>query len=208
MRYGQVLQPVTIDVQPRWILLHVTDLQVSAVHADTPAMQLMSHAHEAAQLIVLHDSRPRHSTLHAPGPQLKLAQLARPLQVIAHDRALLQLMPLRHALAVEHAMLHDQPLGHTTGSAHAPLLSAQSIVQVLVSPLHDVHCIGHTLGGESILTAASTMPATQKPSMQVRPALQSDCLSHAKSSLRWLIEHAASARPVSSASGFMARLRS
>jgi hypothetical protein len=68
-------------------------------------------------------------------------------------------------------------------------LSAQSIVQVLDAVVHEVHCDGQS----TVSMAASTCPATQKPSMQLRPEAQSDWLSHAKSPLRWLIEHAASA---------------
>ncbi len=63
-----------------------------------------------------------------------------------------------------------------------PPLSAQSIVQVFAVVLHDVHAAGQPV------TLASTWEATQKPSVQVRPLLQSDCFVHAKSSLRWLIE--------------------
>jgi len=200
-----VLQPRTCEVHPRCTFVHAGALQVRAVQVDTPTMQLMSQAHDVPQLIVAHDSRPLQSTLHGPEPQVKLAQLARPPQVIAHDLAVLQLMPVRQAIAVEHAMLQLQPLGHTTGRAQAPLFSAQSIVQVLVAALHEVHCVGHALD-ES--TAASTCAGTQKPSVQVRPELQSDCFSQAKSSLRWLTEHAASARPASASRSFMARLRS
>jgi hypothetical protein len=44
--------------------------------------------------------------------------------------------------------------------------------------------------------------------MQVRPLLQSDCFSQAKSPLRWLIEQPASAMPTMSHASFMALLRS
>lgn len=169
----QVLQPATIDVQPRCTLVHGADLQVSRLHDDTPATQLMSQAHDVPQLSIVHDSRPVHSTLHGPGPQVKLAQLARPPHVIAHALLLLQLMPARHALAVEHAMLQLQPLGQITGRAQPPLLSAQSIVQLFMSGLHDVHCAGQAFFAS--IAAASTCAATQNPSVQVRPELQSDC---------------------------------
>ena len=65
-------------------------------------------------------------------------------------------------------------------------------MQVFVVLLHDVHCGGQVAasppGGPSDFTPESSWGATQKPSMQVRPLLQSDCFVHAKSSLRWLIE--------------------
>ena len=66
------------------------------------------------------------------------------------------------------------------------------MVQVFVLLSHDVHPGGHVaaslVGCASPLTPESTWDATQKPSVQVRPLLQSDCFVHAKSSLRWLIE--------------------
>jgi len=118
--------------------------------------------------------------LHGPAPQVTFLQLCAPLHVIVHDLLLVQLMPLLHEPAGEHAMLQLQPVGQVTCCLQPPL-SAQSIVQVFVVLLHDVHCAGQ-------LTPESTWDATQKPSVQVRPLLQSDCFVHAKSSLRWLIE--------------------
>ena len=70
-----------------------------------------------------------------------------------------------HEPAGEHAMLQLQPVGQVTCCLQPPL-SAQSIVQDFVVLLHDVHCPGQ-------LTPASG-GATQKPSVQVRPVLQSD----------------------------------
>jgi len=88
-------------------------------------------------------------------------------------------------------MLQFQPVGHVTCCLQPPL-SAQSIVQVFVLLLHDVHCAGQVAasppGGPSDVTPESSWGATQKPSVQVRPLMQSDCFVHAKSSLRWLIE--------------------
>jgi len=96
--------------------------------------------------------------------------------VIVHASLLAQVTPLLHEPAGEQAMLQFQPTGHVTCWLHAPRLSAQSIVQVFVVVLHDVHCAGQ-------VTPASG-GATQKPSVHVRPVLQSDCFVHAKSSLR------------------------
>jgi hypothetical protein len=99
---------------------------------------------------------------------------------------LAQVTPLLHEPAGEHAMLQLQPVGQVTCCLQPPL-SMQSIVQVFVVLLHDVHCAGQ-LFGPSVFTPESSWGATQKPSVQVRPLLQSDCFVHAKSSLRWLIE--------------------
>jgi hypothetical protein len=113
-------------------------------------------------------------------------QVCAPPHVIVHALLPTQLIPLVHALAVEHAMLQLQPVGQVIGWLHAPLLIPQSIAQLLVSALHEVHCEGQAAGA-STATLAST-GVTQKWSMQVRPAAQSACLSHTKSSLWWLTE--------------------
>jgi hypothetical protein len=115
-----------------------------------------------------------------------LRQVPRALQLILHDVLLRQLMPDMHAFSTEHSTLQDQPAGQLTCSLQPPL-SAQSIVHVFALLLHELHCDGHA----SASVPESTCPATQKPSMHVRPDTQSDCLSHAKSPLRWLIEQAA-----------------
>lgn len=76
--------------------------------------QVTSHAHDRPQLTSRHDPMPVQSTLHRPGPQLRLLQLCAPLHAIVHDRLFRQLTPLRHAFVVEHRMLQSQPVGHTT----------------------------------------------------------------------------------------------
>jgi hypothetical protein len=177
------LQPVVSEVQPPNVdgEMQAGDLQVRVLQAEL-ALQFTSHAHDSPQVMMRHDSSPVHATLQGPAPQSTFLQLWMPLHVIAHDLPAVQSMPLWHELSVEHAIVQFQPVGHVTCCAHAPLLSAQSILQVFVSLLHDVHCDGQVAGGASIFTAAST-GVTQKPSVQVRPAAHSDCLVHAKSSL-------------------------
>jgi hypothetical protein len=137
--FWQVLHP-PCDVQPsRLGSVHSADLQVIVEHAEVPTWQVRLQAHDPAQLMLLHESRPPQSMLQGPGPHVKFAQLSRPAQLIVQDLAPLQLMPARHELPIEHAMLQLQPLGQVTGRLHAPALSAQSIVQVFASVLHDVH---------------------------------------------------------------------
>lgn len=133
-----------------------------------------------------HAPVPVQSMLHGPVPQVRSLQLCDPLHVILHDLLLTQLTPLRHELGVEQAMLQLQPTGHVTCWLHAPPLSAQSIVHDFVALLHEVHCAGQ-LPAPSV-TPESSWGATQKPSVHVRPVLQSDCFMQAKSSLRWFIE--------------------
>ena len=187
-----MLQPSIAEVQPA----SAGSVHFGALHTrpwqDIPARQVTLQPHDRPQLKLRHDL-PLQSTVQRPEPQVTLLQLCAPLQV--NVQVLLpQLTPLLHEPAVEHAMLQLHPAGQVSGWLHAPLLSAQSIAQVLSARLHEVHCDGQLSTGLS-LGAASTWEATQKPSMQVRPELQSDCFSHAKSPVRWLIEQAASARP-------------
>jgi hypothetical protein len=179
------LQPVVVEVQPpNGDNVSQPSLQVSEVHAEL-MWQVMSHAHARPQTTLLHESRPLQSTLQGPVPQETPWQLCLPSHVIVQALPPVQLMPLLHAPLVEHAMSQLQPIGQVTSWLHAPLLSAQSIVHILVSALHDVHPDGHLApspGGPSGFTPAST-GITQNPSLQVRPARQSDCCVHAKSLL-------------------------
>jgi hypothetical protein len=155
------------------------------------------------------------------GPVLHMnsLQLARPEHVTLQALPPGQTRPLLHEPATEHRTLQFQPSGHRIGPLHAPPLSMQSMLQVVEALLHDVHCAGHwfaSFGSASVLlasigTLASACCATQKPSMQVRPVLQSACFSQAKSPLRWSTEQPAmtSANPTSQrAARFMACLRS
>jgi hypothetical protein len=168
-------------------------------------------AHDRPQLRSRQEVLPLQSTLHRPVPHARFLQLCVPLQVITHV-LVPQLTPLLHEPSPEHMMLQLQPVGQVTAWPHAPPLSAQSIVQLFVSLLHDVHCAGQVAGLASVFTPEST-GATQKPSLQVRPWMQSDGFSHAKSPLRWLTEQlpATSANPRTasqSTASFTACLRS
>jgi len=199
-----VLQPGGVDVQPpngvcSWHCdaLHVTPTQNGLRHA-------ISHAHDSPQLTLRHESvllqltlqapvphvksrqepLPAQSTLHAAAPQLRFRQLCAPLHVIVQDLLLAQLIPLVHALMPEHAMLQFQPAGHVTCCLQAAGLTAQSMVQLFVAVLHDVHCAGHPDDGASVRTPESSCGATQNPSLQVRPSAQSAGVVQAKSPLR------------------------
>jgi hypothetical protein len=117
-------------------------------------------------------------------------QLCEPLHETVHALLPTQVTPLRHAPVTEHRMLQLHPEGHATCCVQPPL-SAQSIVQLFVPVLHDVHPAGQLEASPpdaSVFTPESTWEATQKPSVQVRPELQSACTWHAKSPLRWLTE--------------------
>jgi hypothetical protein len=182
--YRQVLQPLRSDVQPRPGRAHSGDRQTTPVQSAALA-QVTSHAHDEPQRMRLHESGPEQSTLHRPAPQLTFSHACLPLQVIAQDVALVQLMPLRQASLVEQAMLQLQPAGQVRVRRHASGSSAQSIVQLRVSGVHDVHGEGQTFDdGPSSLLPASACAATQKPSTQLRPVLQSEGFSQANSSLR------------------------
>jgi hypothetical protein len=84
--------------------------------------------------------------------------------------------------------------------------------------LHDVHGAGQLFAsacGASPFGASTLSPVTtQKPSMQMRPSLQSDCFAHEKSPLRWLTEQlvatvivATNRLTMPSSANFMVRLR-
>lgn len=161
--------------------VQLCDVQVRVPH-DELALQVMSHAHDRPQLTLRHDRLPVHATLQVPSPQVRFRQLCAPLHVIAHDLLFVQSIPLRHELSVEHAMLQFQPVGHVMCCVQAALLTMQSILQVLASLLHDVHCDGHAIGCASPFTPESA-GITQNPSVQVRPLAHSDCIVHANSSL-------------------------
>jgi hypothetical protein len=205
--YRQVLQPVAVAVQPR-ISVHCAgdDLQLTVLHVAS-GPQVTPHEQDSPQLTLVHEFRPLQSTLQRPRPHERLRQVPRAVQLTLQDVLLRQLMPDVQAFSTEHITLQDQPAGQVTCSLQPPL-SAQSTVHVLALLLHDVHCDGQA----SASAPESTCAATQKPSMQVRPDTQSDCLSHAKSPLRWLIEQAASTATVKAHQmcdeGLMARRRS
>jgi hypothetical protein len=182
-------------------------------HAALP-LQVTPHAPAPHATEPPHEPLPLQVTLQAPGPHVTLLQVCRALQVSVHDVALAQLTPLLHWLATEHATLQLQPAGHVTAWLQAPLLSAQSIVQLFWAVLHEVHCDGHTAASPPG-RGASAMPEsaaiTQNPSTQVRPFAQRWSASHAKSPLRWLTEQpvaTARARAVSQSASFTAFLRS
>jgi hypothetical protein len=216
----QVAAGTDVDVQPR-PSLQKSDLQVIFEPQDVPLRQLMSQAQAMPQLMLVHELVPVHSTSHAPVLHMNSLQLWRPEQVTLQDLPPGQTRPLLHEPVTEHRTLQFQPSGHLIGPLHAPPLTMQSIVQVLLSLLQEVHCCGQrfaSIGGDdasffmpSTGTLASACSATQKLSMQVRPVLQSACFSQAKSPLRWLTEQPAtrSAHPTSQrAVTFMACLRS
>jgi hypothetical protein len=208
-----------MDVQPRPDL-HSSDLQLIFEPQDVVPRQLMSQAQAVPQLRLLHEPGPEHSMSHGPVLHMNSLQLSRPEQVTLQDLPPGQTRPLLHERVSEHRTLQFQPSGHRISPLHAPPLSMQSIVQVLLSLLQEVHCDGQrfaSIGGAASVftvestTLASACSATQKLSMQVRPVLQSACFSQAKSPLRWLTEHPAtrSANPTSQrAVTFMECLRS
>jgi hypothetical protein len=117
--------------------------------------QVTSHAHDAPQNTSWHELLPAQLTLHAPVPHVMPWQLPRPVQLIEHDRALVQTTPLEHELFGEHMMSQAQPSGHVTRWLQAPLFAAQLIVHVFCARLHDVQPVGHT--------AASTSPGPSMP---------------------------------------------
>jgi hypothetical protein len=71
-------------------------------------------------------------------------------------------------------------VGHVIAWLHATGLTAQSIVQLFVAVLHDVHGDGQPaaspFGRASPFTPESSCVTTQNPSEQVRPELQSACV--------------------------------
>lgn len=177
----QVLQPVVSEVQPSGavVLQFGVVLQVRVEHVVVP-WQATSHAHDEPQLTRWHDPMPVQATLHRPAPQVTLLQLCALLHVIVHDLLPTQLMVLRHEPGLEHATLQSQPAGHVIAWLHAAGLTVQSIVQLFVAVLHDVHCDGQPaaspIGGASPFTPESSGVTTQNPSEQVRPELQSACV--------------------------------
>ena len=204
-------QPGAAELHPLNSAPQVGDVHVTAEQA--LARHDTSHAHDGPQVTPEHDPEPPQSSLQGPAPQAMVRhelppvqsrshrpaphatslQLWVPLHVIVHDLASVQTIPLRHALGVEHWMLQLQPGGQVTVWLQALGLSAQSTVQVIALPSHDVHPGGHDppspAGGPSLTLASIGRPtATQSPSAQVRPSRQSDVCSHEKSPLRWLIE--------------------
>jgi hypothetical protein len=209
------LQPGAADVQPSGACCrHAVDLQVSGPHSAV-LLQLTSHAHDAPHATLRHEPAPLQSTLQGPVPQVRLRQLCEPLHVILHALLPTQLTPLRHELPVEHEMLQLQPAGQVTAALHAPPFSMQSIVQLLSPGLHDVHCDGQVPASPTTApsrTLASSWVATHRPSLQIRPELQSAWVSHAKSPLRWLTEQPAATThttiPSQRATSFTVSLRS
>jgi hypothetical protein len=200
---------------PVQLTLHAPLPQVIALPHDVAPLQVTLHVPVPHVTWLLHDALPAQVTLHAPRPHATVLQVPRALHVIVHDVALPQLMPLLHWLAIEQPTLQFQPTGQVIAWLQAPLLSEQSIVQVFVAVLHDVHCDGHTAaspgggGGGRVSATPESATTTQNPSTQVRPSAQRWSESQAKSPLRWLTEQpaaSASAAVVQSAS-FTASLR-
>ena len=213
--YGQVLQPAVSEVQPRSGDVQLGSVQLMVVHV-APVKQDTSHAQDAPQLTSRHDWLPLQLTLHRPDPQVIPWQLRNPVQLIAHDMVLGQVMPLRHELGVEHRTSQFHPAGQTTAWAQPPL-RLQSIAQVLVPGSHDVHPGGQTCASPSGLASSSrgastgsVSTSTHNPSTQTRLSAQAVWLSQVKSPLRWLTEQPARARhprAVSQSASFMAFLR-
>jgi hypothetical protein len=216
--HGQVLQPGASELQPpngvveSQLAGHVVLAEQVVVEA---GWHVTSHAHDWSQVTPLHALLPAQSTLQAALPHVMLRQLRVPLHVILHALLLVQLMAAHESVA-EQVMLQLHPVGQASACLQLPDCE-QSMLQVLVAPVHEVHCDGHcaaSVGGASIFTPASIGDPTQRPSEQVRPSAQSDVLSQAKSPLRWLTEQlpaaiAASPRtPSQSATSFTASLRS
>jgi len=175
------LQPAVSEVQPGGgvVLQFGVVLQVRFWQFE-PGRQVTSHAHDMPQLMSRHAKGPLQSTLHRPAPQVMFLQLCEPLQVIVHDLLPTQLMALRHEPLVEHAILQSKPAGHVIAWLHAAGLAAQSIMQLFIAVLHDVHGDGQPdaspFGGASPFTPESSCVTTQSPSEQVRPELQSACV--------------------------------
>jgi hypothetical protein len=114
-------------------------------------------------------------TLHVPRPHVTVLQVFPALHPIVHDVALPQLTPLLHSSLMEHRTLQFQPAGQVIAWLQAPLLRAQSIVQVFGRVLHDVHCDGHSAAspsGSRVSITPESATITQNPSTQVRPSAQ------------------------------------
>lgn len=194
--WPQVTSPAHAAV-PLQLTLHAPVPQRTEVPHDPLPLQVTSQVPVPHVTELPHELAPPQVTLHAPRPHVTVLQVPRTLHAIVHDVASPQLTPALHWLATEHATLQLQPAGQVIAWLHAPLLSAQSIVQVFWAVLHDVHCDGHTAaspsGGE-VSTTPESAAITQNPSTQVRPSAQRCPESQAKSPLRWLTEQPASAR--------------
>jgi hypothetical protein len=195
--YGHVLQAVPSMMQPPgWVGESHPGLQVSVTQFAVAQLTWHEHARPQSRLrhawlpaqLALHDPAPQvksrqdpvpeHSRSQEPAPQRMFLQLCEPLHVIEHALLVVQSTPLLQALLVEHAMSQLQPVGHVICWSHAPLLAAQSILQLFVVVLHDVHCDGH----EPPIWPPSG-GSTQNPSVQTRFAAHCAWVWHAKSSL-------------------------
>jgi hypothetical protein len=162
----------TLPVQ---LTVHAPVPQVIALPHDPPPLQVTLHVPAPHVTWLLHDALPLQVTLHAPRPHATVLQV-RALHVIVHEVASPQLTPLLHWLAIEQPTLQFQPAGQVIAWLQAALLSEQSIVQIFVAVLHDVHCDGHTAaspgGGGRVSTTPESAAITQNPSTQVRPSAQ------------------------------------
>jgi len=67
--YLQVLQPLASEVQPRSPSAQLSCVQRTLLHV-APVPQVTSHAQDAPQRTLLHDSLPLQPTLHGPEPQV------------------------------------------------------------------------------------------------------------------------------------------
>jgi hypothetical protein len=160
---------------PVQLTVHAPVPHVTELPHDPLPLQVTLHVPVPHVTWLLHDALPPQVTLHAPRPHATVLQVPRALHAIVHDVALPQLTPLLHWLATEQPTSQIQPAGQVIAWLQAPLLSEQSIVQVFVALLHDVHCDGHTAaspsGGSASITPESAA-ITQNPSTQVRPSAQ------------------------------------
>lgn len=171
----QLTSPLHAEL-PVQLTVHAPVPQVTALPHDPPPLQVTLHVPVPHVTWLLHDALPPQVTLHAPRPHATVLQVPRALHVIVHDVALPQLTPLLHWLAIEQPTLQFQPVGQVIAWLQALLLSEQSIEQVFVALLHDVHCDGHTAaaspGGGGVSTTPESAAITQNPSTQVRPSAQ------------------------------------
>ncbi len=173
--------------------VQATDGQVGAVSHELLPEQLVTQAHELEQSMPLtQEFLPEQVTSHRLSPQV-IAPEHDPLreQLTVQESALVQSMPPAQEPEPPQRTEQSQPAGQTTREPHDPV-PLQLIVQTV--PLHEAHSGGQTaasgpamasgvaglasgaLGSASgVLGLASSPPPgrTQKPSVQVRPPLQS-----------------------------------
>lgn len=173
MRYGQVLQPVAVEVQSSGaiVLLQLGSLQVTAAH-EALSRQVTSHAHAEPQLTwPAHAAVPLQLMLHAPVPQVtELPHELGPLQVtpqvpapqvteppheLVPPQVTLQ-VPRPHVTVLQvpralHAMVHEVALPQLTPALHwlateQPTLQIQPVGHVIAwlqAPLLSAQSIAH-----------------------------------------------------------------